>query len=408
MRKYACQYILSAAAVFTSFQLSWARGVSVEAASTWSASNIIADSKAAAQFERKCGGDWRTLIKIWEQRQISAMSGDTSVQLVVYRCHDICGGLGDRQRGILTSFLLALVTSRAFFVENEHPIALRHYFQFANPQLSWVFTEDLLVNRSVLDETFMDSHPDIGDYAEANLSRYDPYDVIFQRNNYWKPLSVLLNPGFERPLKKTLPDDHILAGCFLNYLLAPQRHIVLQVQRVIRQQKDLQKDILAVQIRSGDNQAKNESVIEDLSAVFLNCVRQIQNASSTKYTVFLTTDSEQIGKRFSSAIPDLLTFTGPILHLDGFFGASETPDVAFQKVLLDHIMLSAAQELVISRSGFAEFAALRGFQAYRHPHQCDIVMHYSFPAQMPAGVPAGELNSVMDILKPSFDSRAVR
>ena len=188
-------------------------------------------------------------------------------------------------------------------------------------------------------------------------------------------------------------------------MLVPDKPLLLRVQRAIQSQAERGRRILAVQIRSGDNQAKNDTVMSDLAAIFVNCIEHVQNISDTKFTVFLTTDSDHVAARFTSRFPDLLTFPGPILHLDGFFGASNSPDTAFQKVLLDHIMLSSAAELIISRSGFAEFASLRGFKSYRQPQMCDTAVHYEFPESLPAGVPAGHLTTIADILQPSFETR---
>ena len=369
--------------------------------------HMFADEAAATVYRNSCAGVWADMISTWEENQLLAISGDSTVPLVVYRCHDICGGLGDRQRGIVTSFLLAVVTARAFLIDNENPVPMRHYFHVANPDLHWVYDEAFVKNRSVLEESFMDAYPAIGDYAEANLSYYDAYDVVIQKNNFWKPLNILRNPAVQRWRLLQSYAEHTLAGCVLNYLLVPARHLVLHVQRAIQSQKDLGKRILAVQIRSGDSQAKNGTVIDNLAAVFLNCIQKVQTESDTEYAIFVTSDSDEVAARILSAFPEVLSFPGPIFHLDGFFGASDSPDAAFQKVLLDHIMLSSAAELVISRSGFAEFASLRGFKSYRHPHNCDKSMHYNFPQAIPAGVPAGHLNSVTDILRPSFEGREV-
>lgn len=374
----------------------------------WTEGNMFADPYAASAYKRSCGGHWEVLIRTWEQRQLLAISGDRRVPLLVYRCHEGCGGLGDRQRGMLTTFLLAVVLSRGFLIDSEIPIPLRHYFHFANPDLHWVFDEALVTDRSVLEESFMNTYPPIGDYAEADLSYYDAFDVVIQKNNFWKPLSILQNPVVQSSRWQVLQeyDEHALAGCALNYLLVPERHLMLHVKRTIHKQAELNRGILAVQIRSGDNQEKNDTIIDDLAAIFLTCIDEVQQASHQEYAVFLSSDSDQVASRIASVVPDLLTFPGPILHVDGVFGASDSPDEAFQKVLLDHLMLSSAAELIISRSGFAEYASLRGFKAYRHPQDCSKIMHYTFPQAIPRATP-GVVNSVNDILGPPVEGGKV-
>ena len=47
-------------------------------------------------------------------------------RILVYRCSSMgfCGGHGDRLNGILSMFLLALVTKRAFYIDSPRPLPL--------------------------------------------------------------------------------------------------------------------------------------------------------------------------------------------------------------------------------------------------------------------------------------------
>ncbi len=380
--------------------------------SSFSASQLehimLSDKSDRQHFRTHCGSRWHQLFTSWEDQQRRALTADPTVKVIVWRCHEVCGGLGDRQRGILTSFALALVTGRAFFIDSPHPVPLHHYFHPASPDLHWAFEDRLLTNRSVFEESFMDMFPSIGDYASANLSFYDPYDVVIQKNNFWKPLSILQNPFLRSRRLLHSYDTHVLAGCLLNYLLVPARQLQSRVQQMKTTQANNAKSILALQIRSGDNQVKNATVLNELINSFETCLASVSEASRTIYTVFLTTDSDEVRVRFKQTYPELLEFPGPIAHIDGFFGLQGSPDLAFQKVVLDHIMISQSHQLVISRSGFAEFAAIRGFKSYFIPPLCshDVrVPHYSFPVDLQAGVPATQLNSLQDILQPSFEGR---
>ena len=65
---------------------------------------MFPDQVDAARYRRMCGSDWHRLFQAWEIQQKLALSGDNAIQLVIWRCPQACGGLGDRQRGILTSF----------------------------------------------------------------------------------------------------------------------------------------------------------------------------------------------------------------------------------------------------------------------------------------------------------------
>ena len=359
---------------------------------------MFADTSDAQVYRTQCGQNWPHIFRFWEQQQFRALDGDTSIKAIVWRCRGGCGGLGDRQRGILTSFMLAMVTGRAFFVDSIFPTPLRHYFRVANPVLHWTFSDDLIFGRSCLEEEFTNGDPSIGDYAIANLSRYDEYDVVIQTNNYWQPFHVLRNPSLPKsmmPLRSYA--DHVLAGCILNYLLVPSSELQQQVSRVRRLLAANTQQLLAVQVRTGDHQAKNLTVIEALTRHFKSCVAAIQDSSSQKYRVFLTTDSEEVEHLLRAAYPDLVNFPGELYHVDGSFGAPQSFDAAFSKVVLDHLMVSQAHLLLISRSGFAEYAALRGFKPYYMPFHCEVnspIEHYFFPTAQPIGAVGGEINSL--------------
>ena len=367
---------------------------------------MFVDPDQEAFFRSKCGSDWHRGFAPWERKQRAALMGDKSVRIVIWRCSDICGGLGDRQRGILTSFTLAVALQRAFFIDSQRPVPLHNFFKIANKDLHWVYNESLLRDRTVLEESFMDAYPSIGDYAKADLEYYNDYDVVIQKTNFWKPLGILDNPMLSALRSAFGSRSHdVLAGCFLNYLLTPLSELQHQVHSVVLQQQQAGKNIVALQVRSGDNQVKNSTVLHDLVQVFDDCHQRIQEQGREEHAVFLTTDSVEVLRLFESRYSGLITFEGEIMHVDGFFGGQNT-EQAFRKTVLDHLMISRAATLVISRSGFGEFAALRGFSGYYSPPNCAIkTPHYAFPDKLPAGVPATQLHRVDIILKPTFEGR---
>ena len=350
---------------------------------------MFCEQNDADMYASQCGRSWHKLFSNWEHQQRRAMELDSAVKVIVWRCEGVCGGLGDRHRGILTSFMLALTTGRAFFIDNETPVPLRHYFSVANPTLHWNFHTDVLINRSLLEENFLGKSPSIGDYSQANLSWYDQYDVVIQTNSFWQPFNILRNPSLPQPARVLRTyKDHILAGCILNYLLVPTTELQLQVRnqkmRVAQNQP-----IIAVQIRSGDNQNKSAILLQDLVGKFHTCITRLQHYSQTPYRIFLTTDSFDVVTVFKALHPDVLEFKGDIYHVDGPFGSTDSPDAAFSKVILDHLTISMSQHLIISRSGFAEYAALRGFKSYYTPVDChpgSPVPHFMLPSSLPGAV----------------------
>lgn len=358
---------------------------------------MFVDAGDVAEYRNKCGTDWHQLFAAWEFNQRAALRGDTAVKIIVWRCRQLCGGLGDRQRGILTSFALALVTDRAFFIDSENPVPLQHYFRVANPDLHWTFDNSLLEGRKHIEEDFLNALPPVGDFASANLSYYDTYDVVIQLNNFWQPLRVLQNPSLSSGHLLRSYEDHILAGCMLNYLLVPTRDLQMTIHNSKQQATKDKQHMLALQIRTGDSQFKNDTVLNIVARRFADCVSNIQQASNFKFKIFLTTDAVEIEQKFKATHADLVMFNGQIVHIDGAFGPADSPASSFRKVVLDHIMISRATSLVLSRSGFGEMAAVRGFRSYFTPMACDFVPHYMFPSKEPQGVPATDINSVEEL-----------
>ena len=361
---------------------------------------MFADELDALEYKTNCGADWHRLFAGWEQRQRSAIDREPGVKVIVWRCRQLCGGLGDRQRGILTSFTLALATNRAFFIDSEDPVPLQHFFHVANPGLHWTFDDSLLDGRDHMEEDFMNGLPAIGDFSTANLSYYDDYDVVIQHNNFWRPLNVLRNPSLRSVRLFQSFEDHVLAGCMLNYLLVPAHDLQMQVHHSRTNATKENRYVLALQVRTGDSQSKNDTVLERVVQYFEDCADRIQRASRKTFRIFLTTDSVGVVDRFAALHPDMSMFHGPIVHIDGAFGSADSPETAFRKVVLDHMMISKANTLILSRSGFGEFAAMRGFKPYYTPLMCTVgnpIPHYSFPSEEPQGVPATNINSVEDV-----------
>ena len=348
-------------------------------------------------YKRNCGKDWHDMFVAWERQQSRAIRQVKGVKYVIWRCQEHCGGLGDRWRGLLTSFMLALVTNRAFFIDSDNPVPLHHYFGVGNPALHWVFDNNMLRNKSILEEHIVEL-PSIGDYANANLSLYDKFDVLIQRSTFYQPFNILRNENVHHIVEGY--EDHTLAGCVLNYLLVPSKSLQAKVGNMKRQAAKGGKRIVAVQVRTGDGQVKSDSIMSRLVDHFQSCINNITTQLETSTQVFLTTDFVNITRLFERADIDLLTFEGQVFHVDGEFGAPTNIDRAFEKLLLDHLMISHAHHAIISRSGFAELAIMRGFKSYYTPIQCDVknaIPHYSFPQQNPTSMPSNPDN-IDDVL----------
>ncbi|GAA6044009.1 hypothetical protein JCM8097_000194 [Rhodosporidiobolus ruineniae] len=80
------------------------------------------------------GGKWQ---EAYKQLHAEIMSGEREPRVLEYWCRDRleCGGLADRMLGMTSTFLLALLTDRAFVASWEHPIPLSLLFD--SPSIDW-------------------------------------------------------------------------------------------------------------------------------------------------------------------------------------------------------------------------------------------------------------------------------
>ncbi len=107
------------------------------------------------------------------------------------------------------------------------------------------------------------------------------------------------------------------------------------------------KELVALQIRTGDGQAKNNNVLTELVDRIQKCIGNI-TCTSSGFRLFLTTDSQEVVQLLQNSYPDLLLFPGQIFHIDGDFGTPKDMDSAFRKVILDHMLLSRASKVKLS------------------------------------------------------------
>ncbi|XP_059151022.1 uncharacterized protein LOC131937534 [Physella acuta] len=102
---------------------------------------------------------------------------------LIYLCDDkvYCFGLGDRQRGIISVYLLAEVTNRTFGIVMTSPADFSDFYRPA--QVDWAIPEIELQNKSTIElqalGTSQNLHLEVIDFNSVY-----PQDVVFLRTNH--------------------------------------------------------------------------------------------------------------------------------------------------------------------------------------------------------------------------------
>jgi hypothetical protein len=132
---------------------------------------------------------------------LSSFDQPQSDKTMTYSCEKRCNGWGDRIRGMMSVYILALLTRRRFMIDMENPCRLS---QFLRPNIvNWTYSRSELTlsqNRSLLVIYAMDyhhaSHRKIkNDVSLKNFTaEWEPYDDIRITTNAYLVKRALTNP----------------------------------------------------------------------------------------------------------------------------------------------------------------------------------------------------------------------
>merc|ERR1712194_371135 len=97
--------------------------------------------------------------------------GNTDVPILVYSCQPFaqCGGHGDRLNGIITVFVLAVLTRRVFLIDSESPIPMT---MLLSPHLiDWRVRTSILATAGLRHHSYHDKRRQF----EADIGRLAAY-----------------------------------------------------------------------------------------------------------------------------------------------------------------------------------------------------------------------------------------
>ncbi|XP_067653027.1 uncharacterized protein [Haliotis asinina] len=283
---------------------------------------------------------------------------------IVHLCDSsrACAGWGDRQRGVVAAYLLAIVTNRVFVLNMTSPCPVRKFLQ--PHKYNWEIPDSELAGKSditVGGVRATDYHK-VARFQDFNKV-YD-YDVIYLRSN-----SDLLNIIKSNPLyKDRIPDwakthRHRAFKNGWEKLMTPTNHIKKQIHSLLKG-VDLQKqgDLVCAHVRIGKNaqlpnDSPNRNSIESVDALWEFLDPYVKNATR----IFIATDSMEVRelarKRFGQKTLDS---GGTIIHIDRQRKSGSACD-GFETAILEQLILTKCHVLVVSASNFSiRGAFLRG------------------------------------------------
>lgn len=288
----------------------------------------------------------------------STESPTANTKYLVYYCDKLtrCLGWGDRQRGIMSAYVLAMATNRTFGIVMTKPCMLTKFF--VPNKVNWNIDMVDIQHRSAQYFDLISNDMFTKTLNTANLDSLFHADVIYVVTNRWYINPLLKNNRYKRRLK-TL-DRMSWRRSFAKVMNQMFQHSAYMNKRIESTIKKFIPNnttkLVCAQIRLGTNPTipldfRVRNKYSSVGAVWK--FLQKYNDSST-YKIFVTTDSQIVRqsakKLFSKQIVDV---EGAIVHVDSYEpGRDEFACGGFEKALLDQHVLSLCDVLVISRGGF--------------------------------------------------------
>ncbi|XP_067652373.1 uncharacterized protein [Haliotis asinina] len=300
------------------------------------------------------GVAWRSLTIFNLASSSLPSAGDK--QIIIYRClkRQLCGGYADRQKGIVASYVISVMTGRGFGIELNKPCELSN---FLHPnEVNWTVSPEIHGFKSdTCSKLDSGAH-----YMRVKLST-DDVSKIFPENITY----LTFNTDFVQYLKQNAKYRNNL-GWMVNASLS---EIYAKSWRTLFCLKDdLQKDLdkflslvprnyslICAQIRMGKNPSipKDSETRNDPESI--NTIWEFLHHynDTSKYKIFVSTDSENMWNESFRLFPNnSVTIPGVIAHVD------KSPRCeGFRKVILDQEALSHCDTLLITNSGVGRIAA---------------------------------------------------
>jgi len=281
---------------------------------------------------------------------------ESEKKYVVYECtyEFLCGGWGDRLKGIMSAYAISLLTNRDLLIYHVKPCLLTHFFE---PSIYFLNTSIDYNQSSKFWNINMEGFRKSLSYSNAfNLTT----KYISIRNNLeWiEPLSK--NEIYKEKIKelgyteRNFKIQFLFKNSYAKFFKLNKRLNEKYLKFLKKAKPSNNTKLICAQVRIGDAGGAKFMKRENLK-IFWNYIRTNFIKNLTDYRIFLTTDTEyilsEVIKEFGNET--VVTNEGPNNHLD-FISKIELNDEKMDKTFLDFHSLQNCNMAIISESGFGK------------------------------------------------------
>lgn len=289
--------------------------------------------------------------------QVRPVPETSANKVIVYTCTESCGGWADRQKGIVSAFVLATILGRKFKIFIPTPCDLGHFL--VPHAVDWRLQVDELDKK------------DIQRISQMDVEGLDFIKRLVSMDNMEQELPhqytlILWNMEVVKYLLKHSSASKVswLVGksvaevykTVMDKLFVPTAKLK-QILDSFQNSIPAGRQLVCAQVRVGQHANFPDVITFQTSKNFPALVHFLTKFNdSHKYRILFSSDStefiEYAKQRFSKVA---VTIPGPITHVDKTVGR-EACD-GFGKAIADEIALSKCHVLVISESGLGKIAS---------------------------------------------------
>ncbi|XP_013379919.1 uncharacterized protein LOC106151287 [Lingula anatina] len=278
----------------------------------------------------------------------------TKCQYAIWQCHHHCMGWGDRLRGIISVYALAILTGREYRISHTFPCNLKKFFH--GNKTPWDKEDITAKHATTRDIKLFGFKLTFQNWVlqSSNLSETFPEDIITFRTNDDIIPYLRFNKNFTKTIEKAfnmpIEDFHYvtLFRRLFHELFSPNKRFQKKFQKYYHLLKPSNDSTLVcAQIRLEFIKPSRMKI------VFKFLQETIKRVGKSK--LFVSTDAEDVRTAAKMLFPDqLVDIEGPLSHVDEPKAGCRD----MEKALTDFLMLSKCDILIHSPSGFSQQAAM--------------------------------------------------
>ena len=284
-------------------------------------------------------------------------------KFIVFMClkKQECKGWGDRQKGIISTFLLALLTNRSFVIMNNEPCELSNFLEPISYNWTNCFEYITTVPKSKTQtleyynwyDSFQKSIP------QTNFDAVLTKQVTFIRTNQIWIRAILAHPKAKDNIPWALgKTDREINKLVLVRLFRPRDALEQEIKTYMDKVRESQQ-LVCSHIRIGRNPTiPHDTKRRDRTNVTSIFMFLKRFDIPSRYVIYVASDSQKVRKSVAGNFTSSFTVGLPIVHLSRYYGKSvHIACQGFHALLLEQYILSKCDILILTRSGFGKMAA---------------------------------------------------